>query len=521
MGEEFRHALLMDASGDKANAARIGKLKKTLQGKGFLVTYLPEAQKNGCPAYERFVRSLPAKGKSILYYCGDVDVVKNAKTKRNEYHFRLGGYRFLPPDGFPGHNSRTVTDDQLRAMPTMSDRYVDGRVARVLPTASLRQLVILDLQSINDRANPDNSFERLLNGGRFLGFKPTAGEETTVCLANKENAGAALADKLNAALSSGKDILQGLTVGSLVLGATEKPFRLEGQSAKVISPPAQLIAGKRAGDQWLDPHGICFLWCPPGSFTMGWNGEPDAQPKQTSITRGFWMSKYELTKHQGGLFGLSSKGGTANHPVQVSDGNRLVQRIRNQGRYMEHRDRGFAGWSYDLPTEAEWEYACRAGEVEHVPAPFEKLGQHANFADKSLYGIKGTHGEEEHLYAYRGADDGVGLGPAGVGSYQPNAWGFHDMLGNLAEFCADFYKGELDGGVDPLDLFLQSDRKIHQRSKVYRGGAWCTTPNLLHYAYRGFSVPRSSGFLGVRLVIRQGERRSRTVEELHAALKGN
>ena len=215
--EEFRHALLMDATGDKANAAKIGKLKKTLEAQGFLVTHLPEARKNGYPAYERFVRSLPAKGKSILYYCGDVDIVKNAKTKRNEYHFRLGGYRFLPPDGFPGHNSRTVTDDQLRAMPTMSDRYVDGRVARVLPTASLRQLVILDLQSINDRANPDNSFERLLNGGRFLGFKPTAGEETTVCLANKENAGAALADKLNAALSSGKDILQGLTVGSRVM----------------------------------------------------------------------------------------------------------------------------------------------------------------------------------------------------------------------------------------------------------------------------------------------------------------
>ncbi|MEK6234019.1 MAG: formylglycine-generating enzyme family protein, partial [Planctomycetales bacterium] len=140
-------------------------------------------------------------------------------------------------------------------------------------------------------------------------------------------------------------------------------------------------------------------------------------------------------------------------------------------------------------------------------------------ADRTLYGVEGKHGEDEHLYAYQGADDGVGLDVAEVGSYQPNAWGFHDMLGNVAEFCADLYKPEIDGGVDPLDQYLQSDRKIHQRVGVYRGGAWCTTPNLLNHAHRGFSIPRSSAFLGVRLVLRQGERRAKTAAEIHAELK--
>jgi formylglycine-generating enzyme required for sulfatase activity len=517
---EFRHALLMDASGNKANADEIGRLKKILQGNGFLVTHLPNAERDGYPAYERFIRSLPARGKSILYYCGDIDIVKNKESNRSEYHYRLGSSQFIPPDGYPGHNAKSVTEAQLLAKPVIPERYIDGRMAKIHPTASSHQLVLLDIQSFNDPLNPASTHEKRLNGGRFLGFKPSNAKNITLYLANGENTGAILAEKLRDAFISGKDIEKNLSRHGLRIGEGRTSYRLEGRAAAVISPPTKLTSGRKAGDQWLDSHGICFLWCPAGSFRMGWDKAPDAQPKEVTISKGFWMSKYELTRHQGSLFGLNSKGGTANHPLQVSDGNRLAHRIRNQGLYMQGLGRGFPGWNYDLPTEAEWEYAARSGNQKHAPASFNKMGAYANFADNSLYGSEGIHGKDEHLYAYRGSDDGVGLGTAEVGTYHPNAWGFHDMLGNLAEFCADFYKGDLDGGTDPLDLYLQSDRKIHQRNKVYRGGAWCTTPNLLHYAYRGFSVPRSSSFLGVRLVIRQGDRRSRTVEELHAALKG-
>ena len=82
---EFRHALLMNASGSNAIADEIDQLKKTLQSKGFLVTHLPNAERNGYPTYERFIRSLPARGKSILYYYGDIDIVKNEESNRSEY----------------------------------------------------------------------------------------------------------------------------------------------------------------------------------------------------------------------------------------------------------------------------------------------------------------------------------------------------------------------------------------------------------------------------------------------------
>ena len=123
------------------------------------------------------------------------------------------------------------------------------------------------------------------------------------------------------------------------------------------------------------------------------------------------------------------------------------------------------------------------------------------------------------MYAHQSISDGVGLAVAEVGSYLPNSWGIHDMLGNVSEICADYYKMEIDGGADPLDQYLQSDRKIHQRHGVYRGGSWCTTINNINRAYRGFFVSRAARFVGVRLVIRKGNRKALTNSELLDALK--
>lgn len=516
---EFRHALLMDSSGDKASAARIDKLKKALERKGFEVTHLPDARKDGYPVYQRFVRGLPAKGKSIIYYCGDIDIVHDERNRRDSYRFQLGKYRFLPPDGFPGHTRREVSDAEISAEPGIPNRHVDGRSVQVFAPASSAQLMVLDIGTFHQSEKPEIPFERHLNGGRFILMKPELAEAINVYIAKKENAGAALAEKLAAALTAGCDPRPELSRSAIVLGAEDLTFELHGEPARVISPPEKLISGKKAGDQWLDPHGICFLWVPPGHYTMGSADFPDTQPVRVSITEGFWMSKYELTRTQGRLFGFSSKGGSWNTPVGMSDRTRLLRNIRNQNLYMKARGRSLGNWSYDIPSEAEWEYAARAGETKGAPAAIDKMGEFANFADRTLYGVEGIHGEQEHLYAYQGASDGVGLGTAEVGSYRPNAWGFHDMLGNRAEWCADYYKPELDGGADPLDQFIESDRKIHARNGVYRGGAWCTRPDFLSYAYRGFSVPRSSTFLGVRLVVRQGERRAKTAVEILAEKK--
>lgn len=108
-------------------------------------------------------------------------------------------------------------------------------------------------------------------------------------------------------------------------------------------------------------------------------------------------------------------------------------------------------WKIALPTEAQWEYACRAGTV--TPYHFGTIlnGKQANMAGTHPYGIG-----ERGPYLERTAP---------VGSYPPNAWNMHDMHGNVWEWCLDGYRDNLPGGVDP---FGGDDNP----QRVIRGGGW-------------------------------------------------
>ena len=110
-----------------------------------------------------------------------------------------------------------------------------------------------------------------------------------------------------------------------------------------------------------------------------------------------------------------------------------------------------AGWEYRLPTEAQWEYACRAGTSSATPFG-DRLGSvEANF--------DGTR-------PYNRAPQGPFLRETTpVGRYRGNAWRLHDMLGNVWEWCRDVYAPRLAGGVDP-----QGPSPAPQR--VFRGGCW-------------------------------------------------
>ena len=134
-----------------------------------------------------------------------------------------------------------------------------------------------------------------------------------------------------------------------------------------------------------------------------------------------------------------------------------------------------AGRVYRLPTEAEWEYACRAGSTTPFHGGAALSSSMANFDGRFPYG---------------GADKGPNLAkPAKVGSYAPNAWGLYDMHGNVAEWCADWY--------DP-DYYTNSPKEnptgpakgvVHtgfQRDffHVVRGGCWLDEAQALRAAYR-------------------------------------
>jgi formylglycine-generating enzyme required for sulfatase activity len=225
---------------------------------------------------------------------------------------------------------------------------------------------------------------------------------------------------------------------------------------------ANSFVGARAGDE-RDVAGIRLCWCPAGRFLMGSPpDEPDRRPDEGQVevrmTRGFWMGKDEVTQGQwkrvvGRPPGeLTEELGEGDDlplgNVNYSEAEDFCRKITDLGRRSGDLP---AGWEFRLPTEAQWEYACRAGTMTATAFGDKLSRRQANFQGKP----------------YNGAEPGPSLGRAAqVGRYPANAWGLHDMHGNTSEWCRDWYHPRLPGGADP-DL---SSRR--GSSRVRRGGGW-------------------------------------------------
>jgi sulfatase modifying factor 1 len=149
-----------------------------------------------------------------------------------------------------------------------------------------------------------------------------------------------------------------------------------------------------------------------------------------------------------------------------------------------------ADWEFRLPTEAQWEYAARAGTTT-ATAFGDSLGStQANFRGAP----------------YNGAAPGPSLGRAAeVGSYAPNAWGIHDMHGNTFEWCRDWYHLIYPGGVDPdlhdaEETATRNDFGVISRSR--RGGCWADDGWPCRSAFRlRFEPERRYDHIGFRVVV--------------------
>jgi formylglycine-generating enzyme required for sulfatase activity len=208
------------------------------------------------------------------------------------------------------------------------------------------------------------------------------------------------------------------------------------------------FAGKEAGDEMRKGIRMRLNWVPSGWFVMG---SPESEEGrivkmeaqvEVTITKGFWMGKFEVTQDEyKKILGINPSrhiqgGGDA--PVdQVSWDDainfciKLTEQEKGKGNLPN-------GWRYDLPTEAQWEYACRAGT--ETPFCGEPLDEYAWYSD------------ENNRFRTQP-----------VGTKKPNAWGLHDMHGNLREWCRDWFVSELASGADPSG-------PPTGEGKVYRGG---------------------------------------------------
>jgi uncharacterized protein (TIGR02996 family) len=247
------------------------------------------------------------------------------------------------------------------------------------------------------------------------------------------------------------------------------------QGVRPCVPQRVVVVGKRV------KLPMTFAWIGPGSFLMGspeqeqYRGD-DEQRHRVTLTRGFWLATHLVTQAQWRVV-------LRKDPSRFKGRDRPVDNVSWEDcREFCARLGQLTGRRFRLPSEAEWEWACRAGTT----TPFF-FGPTIS-ADQANY---------DGNYTYGGGKKGVRRGQTTpVGGFPPNAWGVTDMHGNVYEWCADWYGGYPAGdGTDPPGAEGGDAR-------VVRGGCWCCIPDSCRSAVRHSYAPTSPNYLfGCRAVL--------------------
>jgi formylglycine-generating enzyme required for sulfatase activity len=216
--------------------------------------------------------------------------------------------------------------------------------------------------------------------------------------------------------------------------------------------------------------GMELIWCPPGGYIRGEGDEAH----QVILTKGFYLGKYEVTQEEyEKVMGINpSKFKGDQLPVEMVTWNDAVAFCMA----LTKKERIPRGWEFALPTDAEWEYACRAGTTTTYNWGNSLSIQRANYLDS---------GKNMTVT---------------VGSYQPNQWGFYDMHGNVREWVADYL------GPYPQSTVFDPSGPNFGEKNIQRGGSWANVGFFMLSRRRGNGPTDSpSSILGFRVSFKKSK----------------
>jgi len=246
---------------------------------------------------------------------------------------------------------------------------------------------------------------------------------------------------------------------------------------------AMLLAISGYGQLFQNGCDMKMVEVKAGEFTMG---SPEGEKSRSSdedqvkvtITEKYWISATEVTQGQW----AAVTGMTLDKLIKTKIGSlgvidfcrMLTDQEKASGKLPE-------GYSYSLPTEAQWEYAARAGTSTTFA-----FGNSLNGKQACFYGPKPYNSDVKVDYLEKTVE---------VASFKPNAWGLYDTHGNVYEWCLDWYVEKLPGGEDPASLEKGDSRSI-------RGGAWNRPATSSRSSYRySYDPTQRTNNIGFRVVL--------------------